>query len=332
MSQSRAFDLHAIDDLARSQGGVVTHAQLVSMGMSSSSISRWTRTGGRWQRLLPATYLVHRGTPTFLERMHAATQYGEPGALHTGLGALHLYGLHNLPCAPQDLPLQVLIRRERQLRSASFLTVERTQRMPEPLSVAGFSVAPLARAVFDAGRRTADRRQVRAFTLEAVQRRLLDIDDLRAEIRQGQRQWTALMRDVVGDAAAGVRSVPEAGLRDIVRASNLPEPEWNPTLTTLQDEFIAEPDGYYEDLGIALEVDSRKHHFDDEHGYDATWSRHRRFAELGIAVLRIIPVDIRDHPSAVIASIAETRAAHAGRQPPPVKVIPKGARGRRWAS
>jgi hypothetical protein len=165
-----------------------------------------------------------------------------------------------------------------------------------------------------------------------VQRRLLDINDLRTEIRQGQRQWTALMRDVVGDAAAGVRSVPEAGLRNIVRASNLPEPEWNPTLTTLQDEFIAEPDGYYEDLGIALEVDSRKHHFDDEHGYYATWSRHRRFAELGIAVLRIIPVDIRDHPAAVIASIAETRAAHTGRQPPPVKVMVKGARGRRNAS
>jgi hypothetical protein len=120
--------------------------------------------------------------------------------------------------------------------------------------------------------------------------------------------------------------------RHRARQQPAPEPEWNPTLTTLQDEFIAEPDGYYKDLGIALEVDSRKHHFDDEHGYDATWSRHRRFAELGIAVLRIIPVDIRDHPSAVIASIAETRAAHAGRQPPPVKVIAKGARGRRQAS
>jgi hypothetical protein len=332
MPRPRTYDLHAIDDLARAQGGVITHGQLVSLGMSSSSISRWTRTGGRWQRLLPATYLVHRGTPTFLERMHAATQYGGPGALQTGLGALHLYGLHNLPCAPQDLPLHVLLHRERQLRSASFLTVERTQRMPEPMSVNGFAVVPLPRAIFDAGRRTADRRQIRAFTLEAVQRKLLDVDDLRSEIRNGQRQWTALMRDVVGDAAAGVRSVPEAGLRDIVRASHLPEPEWNPTLTTMQDEFIAEPDGYYEDLGIALEVDSRKHHFDDEDGYDTTWSRHRRFAELSIAVLRITPVDIRDSPAQVIDSIERTRAAHSGRQPPPVKVSPKGAEGRRRAS
>jgi hypothetical protein len=332
MPRQRNYDLHAIDDVARAQGGVITHSQLLSLGMSSSSISRWTRTGGRWQRLLPATYLVHRGTPTFPERVHAAAQYGGPDALLTGLGAIHLYGLRNLPCAPQDLPLHQLIRRERQLRSASFLTVERTQRMPEPVRIGGFSVVPLPRAVFDAGRRTADRRQIRAFTLEAVQRRLLDIDDLRSEIRHGPRQWTAVLRDVVGDAAAGVRSVPEAGLRDIVRASHLPEPVWNPRLTTMEDEFIAEPDGYYEDFGIALEVDSRKHHFEDEEGYDITWARHRRLAELSIAVLRITPVDIRDSPASVIASIAKTRAAHSGRRPPAVKMTPKGSRGRRKAS
>jgi hypothetical protein len=36
----QSFDLHAIDDIARSQGGIVTHAQLVTLGMSPSTISR----------------------------------------------------------------------------------------------------------------------------------------------------------------------------------------------------------------------------------------------------------------------------------------------------
>lgn len=325
---SRSFDLHTVDDLARSQGGILTHGQLVALGMSPTSISRWTRTGGRWQRLLPATYLVHRGTPTLTERFHAAVQYAGPGGVLSSLGALHLYGFRNLPFTPEDLPVLLLIDAGQRLRSASFVTVERTRRMPSPVLVDGFPVAPLARAVFDAGRRTAGRQAIRAFTLEAVQRHGLDIDDLRREVRDGPRQWTALLRDVIGEASAGVRSVPEAELRTLVVGSDLPEPLWNPRLETLDGELVAEPDGYYEDIGLALEVDSRRHHFEEEAGYEQTWSRHSRFARLGIAVIRIMPVDIRRQPADVLTAIADARQAHEGRVPPLIKVIPRARSGR----
>jgi hypothetical protein len=318
----QSFDRHAIDDLARSQGGIVTHAQLVTMGMSPSTISRWTRTGGHWQRLLPATYLVHRGTPTFDERLNAALLYAGPQSVTTGLGALHLYGIRNLPTSPPGLPLHVLLPHQRHARSVAFLTVERTHRLPDPLARDGYPVVPIARALFDAGRRLDNRHVVRAFTLEAVQRRLTTVSELRDEITDGQRQWTAVLRDVVGDATAGVMSNPEAGLRDLVVRSDLHEPLWNPRLETPDGDLIAEPDGYYEDLGIALEVDSRKHHFDDEDGYETTWQRHKRFARLGIPVLRIMPVDIRDQPAQVIDDIKATRAAHAGRVAPEIVVKP----------
>lgn len=318
----QSFDLHAIDDIARSQGGVVTHAQLVTMGMSPSTISRWTRTGGHWQRLLPATYLVHRGTPTFDERLNASLRYAGPQAMMTALGALHLHGLRNLPAPPPELGLHVLLPHQRHARSAAFLTVERTHRLPEAVTRGGYPVVPVARALFDAGRRLDNRQVIRAFTLEAVQRRLTTIGELRNELADGQRQWTAVMRDVVSDATAGVLSNPEASLRDLVIRSDLPEPLWNPRLETLSGELIAEPDGYYEDLGIALEVDSRKHHFDDEEGYVSTWNRHKRFARLAIPVLRIMPVDIRDRSAQVIDDIRATRAAHAGRVPPEIVVKP----------
>lgn len=320
----QSFDLHAIDDIARSQGGVITHAQLVTMGMAPSTISRWTRTGGHWQRLLPATYLVHRGTPTFDERLNAALQYAGPQATLTGLGALHLHGLRNLPAPPPQLGLHVLLPHQRHAKSAAFLTVERTHRLPEAETRGGYPVVPVSRALFDAGRRLDDRRTIRAFTLEAIQRKLTTVGDLRDEISDGQRQWTAILRDVVGDAAAGVRSIPEAGLWDLVVRSDLPEPLWNPRLETLDDELIAEPDGYYEDIGLVLEVDSRRHHFEDEDGYETTWQRHKRFARLGIPVLRIMPVDIRDHPEQVIDDIKATRAVHEGRVPPEIVVKPCG--------
>ena len=75
----------------------------------------------------PATYLVHRGTPTFDERLNAALQYAGPQAELTGLGALHLYGLRNLPATPPELGLHVLLPHQRHAKSAAFLTVERTQ-------------------------------------------------------------------------------------------------------------------------------------------------------------------------------------------------------------
>lgn len=326
MAHPRAFDVNAIDDVARAQGGIVTYRQLVALGMSSASISRWTRTGGIWQRVLPGTYLIHRGTPTVAERLHAGVKYAGPEAVITGGLALHLRRLRYLPLAVEELPVHVLLPMNRHVKSSGFAIIERTQRLPISEVIGGFPVAPLPRSIFDAARRHNDRAAVRAFLLEAVQRRMLDIPDLVAEIDDGQRRWTATLRDVLGDAVSGVRSVQEANLRDIVIASDLPEPLWNPTLETLDGDFIAEPEGYFEDIGLALEVDSREHHYTREDNFSKTWSRHSVYNRHRIVAERILPVTIREDPRSVIAAIKATRMANAHRVPPNVRVIPTATR------
>lgn len=329
MAHPRAFDTHAIDDLARTQGGIVTFRQLTALGMSTASISRWTRTGGVWQRVLPGTYLIHRGTPTVPERLHAGLQYAGPEAVITGGLALHLRRLRYLPLAVEKLPVHLLLPMNRQVKSSGFVIIERTQRLPLAELIDGFPVAPLPRSIFDAARRHNDKAAVRAFLLEAVQRRMLEIPDLVAEIAAGQRRWTATLRDVLGDASTGVRSVQEAKLRDIVIASDLPEPLWNPTLETLDGDFIAEPDGYYEDIGLALEVDSREHHYIREDNFSKTWSRHSVYNRHRIVAERILPITMRENPLSVVAAIKATRIAHAHRVPPNVRVIPATTPGRR---
>ncbi|MFL6070404.1 MAG: type IV toxin-antitoxin system AbiEi family antitoxin domain-containing protein [Actinomycetes bacterium] len=321
MPPSRKFDVHAIDAVAISQGGIVTFSQLRALGMSPSTISRWTRSGGRWQRLLPAVYLVHRGQPAREERLHAAQIYAGPNSLFTGFGALHLHGLRNLPTSFNTATLHLLLPKRDQIQSAGFVVIERTKRLPQAHEIHGFRVAPLARSLFDAGRRTSDRQVIRAFVLEAIQRQLIDIEDLRKEIRLGPRQWTAVLRDVLGEGAAGTRSVPEAELRRLVTGSELPEPLWNPRLETLSGEFIAEPDAYVKELGLAVEVDSRKYHFENSDHYVNTWARHRRYAEHGIAVLRLMPTEIRLRPASVIASLEATAKTQQGRPTPRVRVI-----------
>jgi hypothetical protein len=329
MPPARQFDLHAIDAIASSQRGVVTFSQLTALGMAGSTISRWTRSGGRWQRLLPAVYLVHRGRPSAAERLSAAQIYAGPESLFTGVAGLDLYGLRNLPVPIEEAQLHLLLPRRSQTQSSGFVTIERTKRMPTGQPLQGFNVAPLSRALFDAGRRTADRQAIRAFVLEAVQRQLIQIEDLRSEIVEGPRQWTAVLRDVLGEGAAGTRSAPEAELRVVMLGSELPEPLWNPRLETLSGEFIADPDGYIEKLGLALEVDSRRHHYENDDDYVNTWRRHSRYARHGIAVLRIMPIDLRQRPRAVLADIEATARTLASRPLPNIRVVPQPAAKKR---
>ena len=319
----RRFDVHAVDDVAAAQGGIVTFAQLVELGMSKSSIGRWTRTGGPWQRLLPGVYLVHRGTPTSEERLHAAQQYGGDGQF-TGHSALHLHGIRALPQPLDRTPLHLLLPTTRHTQSAAFVTIERTQRIPDPDVIRGFRVAPLPRAIFDAGRRTPSRQATRAFALEAIQRQLTTVEELRNEIQCGQRQWTAVLREVLDEASVGVRSVPEAQLRRLLLRSGIREPLWNPRLESVTGEFIAEPDAYFKELALALEVDSRKHHFEDAHAYENTWRRHERYTRYGIAALRLMPIDIRDRPESVVSSVRATMTAQRGCRLPDLRIVPKG--------
>ena len=326
MPTPRAFDHRAINDLASAQGGIVAFSQLVSLGMSNSTIGRWTRTGGVWQRLLPGTYLVHRGTPTADERLHAAQLYAGPHGQLTGVAALHLHGLRNVPVPLEKVQLHLLVPASQQTQSTGFVTLERTRYLPEAVCIRGLQVAPLPRAVFDAGRRTPDRQATRAFTLEAVQRRLLTIDDLRREISRGQRQWTAILRDVLAEAKSGVLSVPEAELRKLLQDAHFPEPLWNPRLETYAGEFIAEPDAYFKEFGLALEVDSRRFHFEDGDAYRKTWRRHERYTRHGIVALRLMPTDIHRNPDSIVTAVRDTLAAQRGRSLPEITVVPRTLR------
>jgi hypothetical protein len=322
MARPRRFDIAAIDDVAHGQGGVVSFHQLVELGVSNATISRWTRTGGPLQRVLPGTYLVHKGTPTLHERLHAGLRYAGRTSRVTGSVALHLHGLRYAPGPAGEVPLHLLVPTDRHVKSSGFVIIERTTRLPEPVELSGYPVAPLARSLFDAGRRSASRRAIRAFVLEAIQRRLVSIEEIQDELRHGQRRWTALLRDVLTDAASGVRSAQEASLRDVILNSDLPEPLWNPRLETANGVFIAEPDGYYDDIGMAIELDSREHHFTDLDMFEKTWSRHSVYNRHRIIAERIVPSDLGKDPDGVIRAISATRASYAGREAPQVVVIP----------
>jgi hypothetical protein len=155
---------------------------------------------------------------------------------------------------------------------------------------------------------------------EAVTRWNIEIGALDDEIRRAKRSRTGLARRVLDEIVAGVRSEPEADLRELLGTSKIISMVlWNPGLTTMEGEQLPTPDGYIPDAGIALEVDSREHHSGDA-DWARTLRRHNLLSELGILVLHYTPREIRSERPRVLRSIEQSYVVRM-KNPPVVAVL-----------
>ena len=287
----------------KGQYQVISRAQAMGHGMTSSALRQRLRPDGPWQRLLPGVYLAVTGSATAEQRIVAALLYAGPGSLITGIAAVRLRGLS----ASASTMIDVLIPATRRRRSAGFVRVHPTVRMPEGVTIGPFRLAPLDRAVADAARTLTGLADVRALVAAAVQQRKCQPHQLAAELRAGPMQGSALLRVAVGDVCDGVRSSPEADLKNLIRRGKLPGPVFNPSLYA-DDEFIGRPDAWWAEASVAAEVDSRAYHLSPQ-DHERTLERDARMAAHGITVLHFTPRQIRTQPAAVIAIIRSALSA-----------------------
>ena len=311
--------LDAVDWIAQDQQGLITAAQLDSIGIPRSTLSRRIRTGGAWQRVLPGVYSVTHEGLTIAQRDLAGLLFSGRDAVLTGGTGLRLWGLEYLPADPATAPVHICIPIERHRKSAGFVIVERTKRPPSPADGFGVPVAPLARCIVDAGRRITARRTTRALVLEAIQRELVTVEAVTVELGRAQRRGTALLGDVLQEARAGVRSSPEAELREHMLRGGMPAALWNPTLRWPNGAFLAQPDGLIEESMTVIEVQSEQYH---AHGrrWDATLERASRYGAAGLLVVHVIPADMRRDPNQTLRLIAETHREGLRRPRPPLMV------------
>jgi very-short-patch-repair endonuclease len=185
--------------------------------------------------------------------------------------------------------------------------------MPHGFTVdGGLRFAPAARAVADTARGLSVVSEARAVVASAVQQRKCTIQELGVELADGPIRDSARLRAVLLEVMAGVRSAPEAELRDLIRKSGLPLPLFNPQLF-LNGEFLATPDAWWPDAGVIAEVDSREWHLSPA-DWENTMRRHARLSAAGIIVLHISPRQLHTEPDRVVRDIAG--ALRAGRPVP----------------
>ncbi|MGH3154115.1 MAG: hypothetical protein ACRDOB_25780 [Streptosporangiaceae bacterium] len=316
MPRSSDFDHAALTAIVASQYHVISRSQVLASGMTKRALEHRLRAGGPWQRLLPGVFLAVTGTPTSEQRNIAALLYAGAGSLLTGSAALRLWDVR----APYTSTVDVLIPESKQRKSAAFVRVHPTLRMPKEVFTAGpLRIVPVARAVGDATRSLASLADVRALVAAAVQQRKCTPEMLAAELEAGPVQRSALLRIAVADVCTGIRSSPEADLKDLIRRAKLPPPQFNPRLYA-DDVFLASPDAWWNDAGLAAEADSQEYHLSPQ-DHERTLARDARMRAHGINVLHFTPRQIRTQPAYVVATIKAALAAARFRRPVAVRAV-----------
>lgn len=316
MGRIKASD-RALADLLRRQCDLVTRSQALAGGMTEGALRSRLCSGGPWRVVLPGIYLSHNGLLTVGQRELAAALYAGHGCVITGAAALTRHGVR----APISEVVDVLIPHDERRQSKGFVRVHRTIRMPErPWLVDNLRWAPPARAVADAVSGNSDMRSVSALVADAVQQRKCTVQQLAGELAAGPKQGSAALRAALTEVMDGVASVAEGDLRKLIKRSGLPEPLYNPRLY-VGSNFLAEPDAWWHEAGVAGEVDSREWHLSPS-GWERTLARHARMSAQGIIVLHFTPRQIRSDSATVVAELRSAIDAGRGRPSLPIRAVP----------
>jgi len=313
MGRKALFDRNAVAVLLTKQNGVITRRQAQDCGLSKDALQHRIRPGGPWQILLPGVYLTTTGSTTQMQRLVAATLYAGPGCAVTGPAALALHRLR----APETRMVDVLIPHERRRRSLGFVRVYRTAAMPAAVLWEGeVGFVPAARAVADTARGLRDLAEVRAVVADGVQRGRVLVAQLADELACGPTRGSVGLRRVLAEVGDGVRSAAEGDLHALIKRAGLPEPMYNPRLYA-GDVFIAKPDAWWAEAGVAAEIESRQWHLSPR-DWERTLARDAQMSARGIIVLHFPPRRLRAEPAAVAAEIRS--ALEAGRQRGPAEI------------
>jgi hypothetical protein len=284
MPKLTKYDVALLESTLSKQCGVISREQAALCALTPGAVRHRLRPGGPWQVVLPGVYVVGGGALTNKQRSAAAFLHaGQPLAV-TGLAALTWHGI---PCPATEI-VDVLVPADCRRVSTGFARLHRTARRSE----SGFrdgvvKYATPSRAVADAARQLATMSEVRAVVAASVQRGKVAIWQLEEELQAGPRPGSVQLRRALAEVAEGVRSVAEADLRTLVKRARLPDPLYNPRLF-VGSGFLACPDAWWPEAGVALEVESKAYHLSPA-DWEKTMARQARMVAQGILVLAVPP-------------------------------------------
>lgn len=266
----------------------------------------------------------HRGPLSSDTRLAGAALWAGVPAVLTAEVALQRHGLALSRVVPVARFLVPSTCRARQ--SGAALTVRTSRTVAVGRRIGCAALAGVARAVADAARYDdLTAAEVRALTISVLQRRLVSARLVEEELKSSRHNDLAPVRAGLTEFTGGAWSLPEATLRRaVLDHPALPEMLLNCRLEAPDGSFIGVPDGYFRDVGVAVQVHSKtRHEGFDEHGIDR-WTRtvehDQRMESHGIVVVGVTPATLARRLDRFLSRLAETVRSHRGRPPPDVTV------------
>ena len=255
-----------VTELVRWQDGAISRPQLLAAGLTSQMIAtRLER--GRWQQLRRGVYAVFTGPVPRETTLWAVLLRAGPGAALSHLTAAELHGLIDYPgesiyvTVPSTRRVTmhgVVVRMSSRIAGA---THPGREPLRTTIEETVFDLIELAHTLDDAC----------GWITRAVGRRLTTAERLAEALRLRKKiRWRATLEDHVAAAADGIHSVLEYRyLRDVERAHGLPRSRHQVRMVI--DGRAVYRDAYYQEYRLAVELDGRLAHPEDESRRD----RHR---------------------------------------------------------
>jgi len=278
-----------LDDLVRSQDGVLTIAQALSVGLSHAAVARRVRSG-HWRRISPGVYFVDDRPYTDTARIRASVWGYGTQAVASGLAAAWW---HNLTKFAPDT-VEVTVPRDSHGRRHEGCRVRRRDLKPvDVVEVRRLRVTELPLTVVEASVRP--RRNVTL--MDAALQRRVDLNSLwRAHVRNKGRYGSPAARILLQAAEDNAHSAAERLLIRLLKANNITG--WKANYPVA---------GYKVDVGfptqkVSIEVDGLAFHSDSE-DFHQDRKRQNAIALAGWQILRFTWLDLMEYPGRVISEI-----------------------------
>ena len=293
------YDIPApVDEIARWQAGAISRWQLLAAGISDQIILERLRRK-RWQQLYRGVYAVFSGPATRDTWLWAAVLRAGDGAVLSHKTAAELHGLIDTPAES----IYVTVPSARRVKNSGIVirisgrVQEATQPGREPprttVEETVLDLAQLARTLDDAC----------GWITRACGKRLTTEQKLRTALAMRKKmRWRAELDDVLAAAGDGIHSVLEYRyLRDVERAHGLPRSRHQ--VRVVIDGRVVYRDAYYDKYKLAVELDGRNAHQDDDRWRD----NHRDIlaGTQGVQTCRYTWRDVYSHPCETAALQAQ---------------------------
>jgi len=251
-------------EIAHRQAGAISRQQLLDAGLNRKLLAKRLERG-RWQQLHRGVYAVFSGPPSRDTWLWAAVLRAGDGAVLSHQTAAELHKL--IDSSAEMIFVTVPSTRRVKVRGIvirfSGRIAEATQANREPprttVEETVLDLVELARTFDDAC----------GWITRACGRRLTTEKKLRATMAMRKKmRWRAELGDVLAAAGEGIHSVLEYRyLRDVERAHGLPASRHQ--LRVVINGKTVYRDAYYEEYKVAVELDGRLAHPDEERWRDS---------------------------------------------------------------